>query len=310
MMPSNRSATKPKSNDRPRPVWEWSFTAIGTDWWVGIYDAYDDPEKLQHKIITLIDDFDDTYSRFRAGSLVSRMSEKAGTYQLPPNAVPLLRMYRELYESTGGRVTPLVGQLLADAGYDANYTLRSKHKLPSVPAWDDILSLDGSVLTVRKPALLDFGAAGKGYLVDLVAGLLEEESVEQYCVDAGGDMYCRGMNVPLTIGLEDPADPTQVIGVARVVGRALCGSAPNRRAWGEYHHIMDPASRRSTNNVKAVWAVADTAMLADGLTTALFFTEPEQLRKRFKFEYALVYADGRLRYSPDFPATFFTKEQA
>jgi len=47
-------------------------------------------------------------------------------------------------------------------------------------------------------------------------------------------------------------------------------------------------------------------MLADGLTTALYFATPQKLMRRFDFAWLIIDADGRVRHSPDFPATLFT----
>lgn len=302
-MPSSKSATKRQLN---QPHWQWSFEAIGTQWWIGIYeDPSINADQLQSKIARLIDDFDRTYSRFRADSLVSKMAQKGGTYALPASAESLLNLYQELYDATDGGVTPLVGQLLSDMGYDANYSLKPQPKLPSVKSWAETMEVRQNTITLHRPALLDFGAAGKGCLVDLVSALLQAEGVTQFCVDAGGDMYCQGLERSLRVGLENPDNPQEAIGLASINGQALCGSAPNRRAWGEHHHIVNPQAKAPTANLKAVWVTADATMLADGLATALFFAEPEALKALFNFEYALVYADGSLRYSPQFPAEFF-----
>ena len=305
-MPSNKSAKTPKIN-LPKPIWQCSFSAIGTQWWIGLYDALTvSTDEVQQKITHLVDDFDSMYSRFKADSLVSQMAKKAGAYALPSSAAPLLTLYERLYKATNGAVTPLVGQLLSDAGYDATYSLQPKPQLAPVPTWEDTLHFENDTLTLHHPALLDFGAAGKGYLVDLVAELLQAEGATQFCVDAGGDMYCTGLLEPLKVGLENPDDITEAIGVAHIRNQALCGSAPNRRTWGAYHHIMNPATLASMQSLKATWVTADSTMLADGLATALFFAEPEALKAQFTFEYALVYADSSLRYSPGFEAEFFS----
>jgi FAD:protein FMN transferase len=303
-MPSNKSATKPKSSPA-EPVWHWSFSAIGTKWWIGVYDAVPNAESLQQAVLTRIAEFDVAYSRFRADSLVSAMATQAGTYTLPDDAAPLLRFYKQLYDVTDGALTPLVGRLLSDAGYDAEYSLRAKEHLPKTPAWRDVLDVSENTVTLKQSALLDFGAAGKGYLVDVIAALLQANGVTAFCIDAGGDMFCSGVSEPLKIGLENPDNIEEAIGVARLHNQALCGSAPNRRSWGNYHHIMDPRTKQSTTHVKAAWVSAQSALLADGLTTALFFVSPEKLKTQFPFEYALVYADGSLRYSPQFPGEFF-----
>ncbi|HSW99104.1 MAG TPA: FAD:protein FMN transferase [Candidatus Saccharimonadales bacterium] len=327
-MPSTKSSNKPKTPsqapqstapaaepDAPRhgtPSHEWSFTAIGTEWWIGVYEQLE-PLKLarklgrvQRRIAARIEAFDKHYSRFRPDSLITRISNKAGTYELPPDGVPLFAFYRKLYDLTGGSVTPLIGQVLADAGYDAHYSFQSR-PLRQPPQWDDVLTIRGRMLTAAQPIVLDVGAAGKGYLVDIICNLLAGEGISKYCVDAGGDMRIHGLSGPLRIGLENPRNTGEVIGVASIQEGALCGSAGTRRAWGEFHHIMDPKTLRPASGTAAVWVAAPTALVADGLATALFFTPAATLQKHFDFAYCEVYDDNTMQYSTHFPAEFFTE---
>jgi len=297
---------KPKP-EIPQPLHEWSFEAIGTQWWVGLFESVS-PETLglvKHVISERIEVFDKTYSRFRADSLITEISKHSGTFTFPPNSKQLFEFCRELYDVSGGVVTPLIGQLMSDAGYDASYSLRSG-KLHEPPSWDDVMEFDGQSLKTKQPVLLDFGAAGKGYLVDLVAIELQKAGVEKFCVDASGDMYCHGIDSPLRIGLENPDDTSQVIGVAEFKDGALCGSAGNRRAWGEFTHIIDPKKLESPRHIKAVWVSTNNALTADGLTTALYFAELEQLHTKFQFEHCIMYADGSVSVSQHFPAELFT----
>lgn len=305
-MPSPKSKPKP----RPEPLTphaEWSFEAIGTQWWIGVYEPITHTRlvRLQREVAVRIETFDMKYSRFRADSLVTQIAQQAGEYRLPEDAEPLLAFYRQLYDATAGRVTPLIGQTLSDAGYGANYSLKPG-VLHEPPRWDAAMTYRGGLLTTQQTVLLDFGAAGKGYLVDIIANLLQSAGVGQLCVDAGGDMYCVGLGTPLRIGLENPDDPSQVVGVAELSRGALCGSAGNRRAWGDYHHIIDPKLLISPRHIKALWVTADDALTADGLATALFFTTPEVLRKTFTFEQLILYADGSAAASPGFAAQLFT----
>ncbi len=238
--------------------------------------------------------------------MVTAMASQKGHYELPADAQPLLDLYAKLYDITDGAVTPLIGQSLADAGYDASYSLQPG-VVSSPPAWDEALVYNFPDLSLRKPALLDFGAAGKGYLVDIISDLLSVHAIHSFCVDAGGDMvYRTPTDQSLDIALEHPADPAQAIGIAHIRNQALCGSATNRRAWDGYHHIMDPHSQTSPGHIQALWVVAANGLLADGLSTALFFVSPARLREQFDFEYAIVNSDYSLDYSPGFPADFFS----
>lgn len=159
---------------------------------------------------------------------------------------------------------------------------------------------DRDLLTAAAPVLLDVGAIGKGRLVDLVARTLRAEGVEDFVIDAGGDVRAAGSLRP-RIGLEDPRDAGRIVGVLPLEDASLCASGVNRRAWGDgLHHILDARTGAPTRRVAATWVRASTAMLADGLATALFFTEPQRLRERFAFDFALIRSDGRAEASGPF----------
>lgn len=288
---------------------EQRFEAIGTAWHIEIFErlAQDVESLLFARIHERIAEFDQHYSRFRSDSLVTTMSNRAGIYLLPQDAKPLFDLYYTVYRLTSGAVTPLIGQVLSDTGYDAQYSFVSKHP-QQPPTWDQVLAYNPPLLELKQPALLDLGAAGKGYLIDIVSQIIRDHGVTNFCVDAGGDIrYEHTIDIPLRVGLEHPEDPKQVIGVATINHGSICGSSGNRRTWGKYHHIIDPQSLESPRHIIAVWVIADTTLLADMLTTCLFFTRPEQLSKTFQFEYAIVLADYSITTSPLFPGEFFKK---
>jgi thiamine biosynthesis lipoprotein len=288
------------------------FEAIGTVWKIEVFNSVPDKAaaRLRQSVLTRIDEYDKNYSRFRDDSLVTSMSREAGRYTLPDDAQPLLDLYKQLYDISDGAVTPLIGQTLVEAGYDASYSLKPG-KMNTPPKWEDILDYKFPHFTLKQPALLDFGAAGKGYLVDIIGGILHEHGANSYLINAGGDILYQTTNSErLNIGLEHPADSSMAIGVAHISNQSLCGSAGNRRAWGKYHHIIDPKSLDSPRHIAAAWIVADTALLADGLATAIFFVHPEDLQSHFNFEYAIIRSDMSLEHSEKFPADFFVSTQS
>lgn len=298
-MPSNKSKTKPK------PRAQWQFDAIGTSWWIGFYESVEAAklQVLQGKVAERIEEFDKAYSRFRSDSLVTQISKIVGSYNLPADAKPLIHLYRQLYEISDGAVTPLIGNMLAEAGYDAEYSLQPK-ELHMPPKWDDVMAYELGVLTTKEPILLDFGAAGKGYLVDIICELLLAQGIRKFCVDGSGDLRSKGVSLP--IGLENPNDTNQIIGIATLNNQALCGSAGNRRAWKGYNHIMDPQTLASPDHIKASWVIASTTLQADILATALYFVPAAILAKHFSFSYLIVYADSSVECSNNFPAELFT----
>jgi thiamine biosynthesis lipoprotein len=272
-----------------------SFEAIGTRWSIETTDAL--AADIQRQIHARIDEFDYAYSRFRQESLVARLRQP-GEYVFPADAVELVTFYRDLYVATDGAVTPLIGTALEQAGYDAEYSLRPKSNTAAVPKWHDAMQWNGSTVIIKKPITFDVGAAGKGYLVDIVAGILMSHNINAYVIDASGDIRCKGVGIE-RIGLENPYDTTSVIGTAELTDSSLCGSAINRRAWGEWHHIINPKSGKPIQDIVATWVTADTTMLADGLATALFFVPPIALTK-WKFESVRLFANGKIEKTPGF----------
>ena len=290
----------PSADADATPPTVYRFDAIGAPWRI------DTPEPLgadvTAEVAARIDEFDRTYSRFRDDSLVSRIKREPGRHTFPADAPPLFDLYRRLYTATGGAVSPLVGERLENLGYDRGYSLTPSSTAVRVPSWDNAIAWDGEALTTARPVLLDVGAAGKGYLVDLVAGILADAGITDYVVDASGDLVHRG-TTPLRVALEHPRDPTRAIGVVTLSNAALCASASNRRAWGAgLHHVLDAITGEPTSRIIATWAVvaaqpaqqhtasATTAtqpftdlptMTADGLATGLFFRSTNELGASF-----------------------------
>ena len=133
--------------------------------------------------------------------------------------------------------------------------------------------------------------------------MLEKKGFTSYTIDAGRDIYHKGID--LTIALENPFDTTQAIGTACITKGSICGSSGNRRNWSTYTHIINPHSLTSPTHIKGVWIFAETAILADSLTTAIFFTPLSILKTHFSFEHVIVYEDGSAVISEGFPGKLF-----
>jgi thiamine biosynthesis lipoprotein len=287
---------------------QFNFEGIGTKWQVDIYQKLS--KEKENFILLLIknriDVFDKAYSRFRDDSLIMKISKESGNFTLPEDARPMMALYYDLYKKTNGFFTPLVGDLLSDAGYDANYSLQPKKEFEKVPEWEEIIEYKHPNIHIKKPAILDFGAGGKGYLVDLVGEVLEENEILEYCINAGGDILHKG-KTPIRVGLENPDNINQVVGIYPLKNGSICGSAGNRRAWENFTHIMNPKTLTSQKGILAVWVVAKTALLADALATCLFFVPAYTLADTYEFEYILIKNDHSIEKSDNFQGEIFVK---
>ena len=219
-------------------------------------------QRVQKRIRAFVEEYESVLSRFRADSLVSRMAHAAdgGEFEFPAWAGPLFALYSEFYDATCGAFDACIGADLLALGYDnsvqfvpesaasasddsdswANY----RRALPVT--WADISRDCGSVtLRTNQPVQLDFGAAGKGYFVDLVTRIIKEElsgdspsnsdsrADFDFLVNAGGDMRACFSNedYQIKVALENPFDTTQAVAVASIASGALCASSSARRRW-------------------------------------------------------------------------------
>lgn len=202
-------------------------------------------------------------------------------------------------------MSPLVGRALETLGYDRTYSLRPSGPARPVPAWDDAVAWNDGVLRTVRPVLLDVGAAGKGHLVDLVGQLLRSGGMRDLVIDASGDIRRWGPG-SIRVALEHPLDSTMAIGVVNLGEGAICASSVNRRAWGDgLHHVIDATTGLPTAAVIATWAIAPTALVADGVATALFFADADRLAEEFSIRYVRMFSTGRVEFSPDIDGELF-----
>lgn len=290
------------------PETTFRFEAIGTAWQIAT--AHPLPDSLRQQIAALTEDFDLVWSRFRADSLVTTIAHAptGGRFTFPARDEALLDLYDRLVAATGGAIDPLVGRDLELLGYDPDYTLVPNHAALAAHrnqnTWEFDIRREGATIITDHPVVIDVGAAGKGYLVDLIADTLRRAAVPEFLVDGSGDLRHQGAD-PVIVGLEHPTRPGRVIGTVPLRDRALCASATTRRAWGDgLHHVLDGRTRQPVSNVVATWAITADAATADGLATALFVTEPERL-DGFAFSWVRMLADGRVQWSNDFDGDLF-----
>jgi thiamine biosynthesis lipoprotein len=226
-------------------------------------------------------------SRFDAGSELRRLTDRAGT-PVPVSAMLFgaVEFALAVAEESDGAFDPTVGRQMERRGFDRNYRtgeVASSGLGSGDPAtWRDVLlDPDERTITLTRPLVLDLGAVAKGLAVDSAA--LELGPLENFAVDAGGDLYLGGHNAegePWSVGIRHPREEA-LIETLRVSNSAVCtsGDYERRSAADEgVHHIMDARTGNSATGLASVTVVAHSAMVADALATAAFVLGPSEGR--------------------------------
>ena len=192
-----------------------------------------------------------------AADSVSRLSD--GMYDI--TVKPLVEAWG--FAGKEGQKTPNIDSILPLVGYRK-------------------IRIEGNRLVKDDPRIqLDFNSIGKGYMVDLIARMLERNGSENYLVTIAGSGRCRGVNEQggkWRIGIETPFDGNMSNGeyLQRRIGMTEGGLATSgnyRRFYldakgNKIAHTIDPRTGRSAvSRLLSVTVAAPTCAEADALGT-------------------------------------------
>lgn len=168
----------------------------------------------------------------------------------------------------------------------------------------DRITLEGDRITLEPGTELDFGALAKGWAADQCRARMEAAGVSGI-LSLGGSIQTVGAKPdgsPWTVAIQDPDDPGAYRLVLRITGsKAVVTSGDYQRYFTEngvrYCHILDPETLSPVQgSLRSVTVVADSGLLADGLSTALFVMGKDAgialWRRSDDFEAIWIEADG------------------
>jgi thiamine biosynthesis lipoprotein len=214
-------------------------------------------------------------SRFDPNSELRQLLARIGEpVQVSPVLFESVRFAVHLACATGGAFDPTVGRRLEQHGFNRHYVtgeVLNSQNADAAASFRDIRFGTGRTITLRRPLVLDLGAVAKGLAIDLAS--CELLAFDNFCVEAGGDLFAAGHNAeghPWQIGVQDPLDPDALATTLDISDRAVCtsGTYERRTADGSGHHLLDPRTGEPVAGLASVTVIAPTAMAADGLATA------------------------------------------
>ena len=176
------------------------------------------------------------------------------------------------------------------------------------------LSIDessgGNTLTrKREEIVIDLGAVGKGYALDIAYDLLKEKAeVSGGVIAVGGSILVFGEKPDggeYKVGIRDPEGlPEDVMGYITFPSgtkKACISTSGGYEKYVEkdgvkYHHIIDPKTLRpAESGLKSVTVVCADGAFSDGLSTACFILGEEKgakLLEKYGAEGVFIREDG------------------
>ena len=206
---------------------------------------------------------------------------KGSIVQVQPDTYKLLKDSKYFSKITGGAfditVWPLIKLWKESVEVNIIPSDKKIKEVKSKIGEDKIVLLNDLKLKLLNPdSKIDLGAIAKGYAIDEVARILRENSVNNFFIDAGGDVYVGGLNCDnelWRIGIKDPRNKKYIFKVLRLTNAAVATSG-NYEQYFEiegrrWSHILNPITGYPQEDVISATVIAATAEEADALATAL-----------------------------------------
>ncbi|MBD3766210.1 MAG: FAD:protein FMN transferase, partial [Rhodobacterales bacterium] len=227
---------------------------------------HDDPRQCVPLVLAALPGWLDLvereFSLYRADSALCRLNATGHLPGASADFRALMRLSDRLHRATGGLFDPTVGalwQALARGGDAA--------AARATLGWGRV-TLDPPRLAPGQA--LTFNGIAQGWGADLVRARLADLGFARALVDLG---ELAALGGPWQVGLDDPA--AGQLATRRLTGTAIATSSPLATRLAGGPHILHPGG--GAPRWSSVTVEADSAALADGLSTALVLAPRDRI---------------------------------
>lgn len=245
-------------------VHRWQGYALGAAVEITLHAPSQIAEPALEHARALIGAVEQQFSLYDEHSVLVRLNA-AGHLQWPdPMMQALMASCGRVHEATGGLFDPTVQPLwraLAEGG--------DGRAARGLIGWERVRH-DARAITLERGQALTFNGIAQGYATDLVADALVDAGLEQTLVNIG---EFRGTGGPWTLGISDPVSGH--FGTRTLNTGAIATSSPSAVPLTGQGHILHSTARPLWSTVSVE---AETAVMADGFSTALTLAPLEMIR--------------------------------
>lgn len=174
----------------------------------------------------------------------------------------------------------------------------------------DKVRLEGLRIVKSNPGVkLNFNAIAQGYTADIIGRAYDNLGIENYLIEIGGEIYCKGVNPKgktWSVGIDKPVEGNMIQGqelqdVILLNGGGLATSGNYRKFYEEngekYSHSINPKTGYPVrDNLLSATVIAEDAMTADAYGT---FFMVAGLEKAIEVIESTPGIEGFLIYSKD-----------
>lgn len=269
---------------------------------------------------------EDNMSEWKPSSEISQINQKAGKKAVSISSMTfeVLQMAYALAERSQGAFDPTW------AAFRGIWSFKSERPtLPSTASIQRAIELvnyrDLELRQSTRSAFLNksgmeigLGGIAKGYGIDQAAGVLKRHGYNRFVIDGGGDILVGDpvdKRKPVKIGITHPRLSKTIFATVTAQNEAVVTSGDYEHYFEldgqRYHHIIDVRTGYPAPKAVSVTVVSPTAMIADGLATALFVSGPSKISELLahypETKALMLAADGAVYGFPEKFAKAFPK---
>ncbi len=223
-------------------------------------------------------------STYQVNSIISKINRNEKVV-LDDHFIKVFEASKIIHKLTEGVFDPTIGILVNawDFGPEEEIkdldSVKIRELMESV-SLDKVTRFEDRLTKENRNIFLDFNAIAKGYAVDVISEFLEENNIDNYLIEIGGEIRGKGISVdkqsPWRIGVENPNfDGTQTILKAiNLQDESMATSGTYRKYkvdadGNRYAHIINPKTGYpSKTNLLSISVIANDCITADAYATA------------------------------------------
>ena len=267
---------------------------------------------LKMDIEEQLHEFDQSLSTYLPTSLISRINQNDTSAKVDDKFLKVFTVAREVYDKSGGlfdiTVAPVVNAwgFGFEPGTDVDSAMIDS--LLQFVGMDKV-HLEGRKVIKDDPRIMfDDNALAQGYSVDVIAAFLDSKKVENYMVEIGGELKCKGKNPKgedWKIGVDRPEEGNMISGanlqaILAIKTKSLATSGNYRKFYEKdgvkYAHSINPKTGYPVlSRLLSATVLADECIVADAFATSFMVMGLEEsikyLENQDELEAYLIYSD-------------------
>lgn len=255
---------------------------------------YKEDHNLDKGIMELMNEFSSSMSTYDTNSIISRFNRNDPDVTADNYFTTCFNRAVEISKASDGAFDMTVAPLVNMWGF--GFTKKDSvypeliEELLSITGYEKVKLKHGRLIKENPGIMLDASALAKGQGVDVVSEYFESLGIENYLVEIGGELRCKGLSPSDTlwrVGVDKPVENMmqrefQAILTLTNISMATSG---NYRQYYEkdgikYSHTIDPKSGYPvSHSLLSATVLAPDCMTADAYATAFMVMGYKKAKK-------------------------------